>query len=69
MNNPLAVSAVAAPFLGAASYFMYKVETDETPILKVNPEREEYLKKYRDDQHGEYKDFFEAAAEELVGVI
>jgi len=69
MNNPLAVSAVAAPFLGAAAYYMYKVETDNSPILKVTPEREEYLKRYKQDQHGEYKDFITGAAEELVGAV
>ena len=66
-NNPLAVSAVAAPFLGAAAWAITKTELTDEPIMKITPEREEYFKKYKDDQHGEYKDFFCDAAEELVG--
>lgn len=65
-GNPLAVSAIAAPLLGAAAYKLTKVELTDEPILKINPEREEYLKKYKADQHGEYKDFAQDAVEEVL---
>lgn len=66
-GNPLAVSALAAPFLGvAAAYKLTKVELTDEPILKMNPEREEYLEKYKADQHGEYKDFAPDAVEKVL---
>ena len=61
------MSAVAAPLLGAAAYKLTKVELADEPILKMNPEREEYLKKYKADQHGEYKDFAQDTLEEVLG--
>ncbi|KAK5952260.1 hypothetical protein OHC33_006733 [Knufia fluminis] len=65
-NNPLAVSAAAAPLLGAAAYKFTKVELTNDTFLKMNPEREEYLKKYKADQHGEFKDFAQDTLEEVL---
>lgn len=65
------MSLAAAPLLAVGAYKLTKVEMADDTILKMNPEKEEYLKQYHEDQKGEYKDFgldtLEEVLEKVVG--
>lgn len=52
--------------LEAVAYRLMMAELADETILKMTSEREEYLKKYKKDQRGEYKDFAADALEEVL---
>lgn len=65
-HNPLVLSAVAAPFLAAGAYKLTKAELANETLIKKPRDRETDLKKYKEDQHGEYKAFGVEALEEVL---
>lgn len=60
------LGALAVPFLGYGAYKLTKSELTDEPILKTNPEREQYLMQRDDHRHGEYKDFGQDLVEEIL---
>lgn len=63
------LGALAAPLLGYGAYVLTKAEVTDDTILKLNPEKEEYLKNRDMHRHEEYKDLFGDTIEEVLDHI
>ena len=60
------LGAIAMPLLGYGAYKLTKAEMTDDTILKISPEKEEYLKNRDMNRHDEYKDFGMDTLEEVL---
>lgn len=60
------LGAIAMPLLGYGAYKLTKAELTDDTILKLSPEKEEYLKTRDLHRHEEYKDFGQDFLEEVL---